>query len=78
VTTGGLFRVVIFRRGQLDQTALDWLKTNFYKTELELGRCLRLPQEVPCECDIHLTCPKFVTPRSTSHGLKNGWAPRNN
>lgn len=49
------------RRGQLDQTALDWLKTNFYKTELELGRCLRLPQEGPCECDIYLTCPKFVT-----------------
>ncbi|MEU7769797.1 tyrosine-type recombinase/integrase [Micromonospora taraxaci] len=49
------------RRGQLDQTALDWLKTNFYKTELELGRCLRLPQEGPCECDIYLSCPKFVT-----------------
>jgi integrase len=49
------------RRGQLDQTALDWLKTNFYKTELELGRCLRLSQEGPRECDIYLTCPKFVT-----------------
>jgi integrase len=49
------------RRGELDQTALDWLQTNFYKTELELGRCLRLPQEGPCECDIYLTCPKFVT-----------------
>lgn len=32
-------------------------------TELELGRCLRLPQEGPCECDIYLTCPKFVTTR---------------
>jgi integrase len=49
------------RNGQLDQTAIDWLKTNFYKTELELGRCLRLPQEGPCECDLYLTCPKFVT-----------------
>lgn len=49
------------RRGQLDQSALDWLKTNFYKTELELGRCLRLPQEGPCECDLYLTCPQFVT-----------------
>lgn len=49
------------RRGELDSNALDWLKTNFYKTELELGRCLRLPQEGPCECDIYLTCPKFVT-----------------
>lgn len=49
------------RNGQLDQTAIDWLKTNFYKTELELGRCLRLPQEGPCECDLYLTCSKFVT-----------------
>ncbi|MDH6709154.1 integrase [Kitasatospora sp. MAA19] len=49
------------RSGQLDQDALDWLKTNFYKTELELGRCLRLPQEGPCECDLYLSCAKFVT-----------------
>ncbi len=48
-------------RGELDQTAIDRLQTNFYKTELELGHCLRLPQEGPCECDIYLTCPKFVT-----------------
>lgn len=49
------------RSGQLDQDALDWLKTNFYKTELELGRCLRFPQEGPCECELYLTCAKFVT-----------------
>ncbi|MER7754888.1 tyrosine-type recombinase/integrase [Kitasatospora sp. NPDC097643] len=49
------------RSGLLDQDALDWLKTNFYKTELELGRCLRLPQEGPCECDLYLSCAKFVT-----------------
>lgn len=49
------------RAGQLGQDALDWLKTNFYKTELELGHCLRLPQEGPCECDLYLTCAKFVT-----------------
>jgi len=35
------------RAGQLGQDALDWLKTNFYKTELELAHCLRLPQEGP-------------------------------
>ncbi|MGW4824652.1 hypothetical protein ACWEP4_38445 [Streptomyces sp. NPDC004227] len=34
---------------------------NFFKTELELGRCLRLPAEGPCECDLYLTCAKFVT-----------------
>jgi hypothetical protein len=49
------------RAGQLGQDAPDWLKTNFYKTELELGHCLRLPQEGPCECDLYLTCTKFVT-----------------
>ena len=49
------------RAGRLDQDALDWLKTNFYKTELELGRCMRLPQEGPCECDLYLSCTKFIT-----------------
>src|SRR5258708_2206390 len=36
-------------------------RTIFFKTELELGRCLRLPQEGPCECELYLTCAKFVT-----------------
>jgi len=49
------------RAGQLGQDALDWIKTSFYKTELELGHRLRLPQEGPCECDLYLTCAKFVT-----------------
>jgi len=26
-----------------------------------VGHCLRLPQEGPCECDLYLTCAKFVT-----------------
>ena len=47
--------------GELTEEAVNWLKTNFYKTELELGRCLRLPQEGPCECDLYLSCSKFVT-----------------
>jgi len=49
------------RAGALSASAVDWLKTNFFKTELELGHCLRLPQEGPCECDLYLTCAKFVT-----------------
>jgi hypothetical protein len=40
------------RGGILSQHAVEWLKTNFFKTELELGRCLRLPEEGPCECDL--------------------------
>jgi hypothetical protein len=51
----------ILRSGGLSTHAVDWLKTNFFKTELELGHCLRLPQEGPCECDLYLTCAKFVT-----------------
>lgn len=47
------------RHGELSQEAVNWLKSNFYKTELELGRCLRFPQEGPCECDLYLTCSKF-------------------
>jgi hypothetical protein len=47
--------------GKLDSEAVHWLQTNFLKTELELGHCLRLPAEGPCECDLVLTCPKFVT-----------------
>jgi len=49
------------RVGELSASAVDWLKSNFFKTELELGRCLRLPQEGPCECELYLTCAKFVT-----------------
>lgn len=49
------------RAGALPPAEVDWLKTNFLKTELELGHCLRLPQEGPCECDLFLTCAKFVT-----------------
>ncbi len=49
------------RNGTLPDASIDWLKTHFFKTELELGRCLRLPAEGPCECDLYLTCAKFVT-----------------
>src|SRR6266851_3818592 len=46
---------------RLDAATVDWLKTNFLKTELELGHCLRLPQEGPCECELYLRCSKFFT-----------------
>ena len=49
------------RSGALAQSEISWIKENFFKTELELGRCLRLPREGPCECDLYLTCAKFVT-----------------
>jgi len=49
------------KAGFLLASDIDWLQTNFFKTELELGHCLRLPQEGPCECDLYLNCAKFVT-----------------
>lgn len=49
------------RSGAVPAGTVDWLKANFFKTELELGHCLRLPQEGACECDLALTCAKFVT-----------------
>ena len=44
------------RAGTLPTESVEWLKANFFKTELELGHCLRLPQEGPCECDLYLNC----------------------
>jgi integrase len=49
------------RAGALSASAVDWLRSNFLKTELELGHCLRLPSEGPCECDLYLNCSRFVT-----------------
>jgi integrase len=51
----------IIRAGTLTGSDIDWLQSNFFKTALELGHCLRLPSEGPCECDLYLTCAKFVT-----------------
>jgi hypothetical protein len=51
----------LVRSGELAADEVHWLKSNYFKTELELGRCLRLPQEGPCECDLYLNCAKFVT-----------------
>jgi hypothetical protein len=47
--------------GRLDDQAIHWLQSNFLKTELELGHCLRLPAEGPRECELMLSCPKFLT-----------------
>ncbi len=49
------------RNRELTPETVDWLKDNFFRTELELGHCLRLPAEGPCECDLFLTCAKFIT-----------------
>ncbi|HUH70813.1 MAG TPA: tyrosine-type recombinase/integrase [Mycobacterium sp.] len=55
---------------QIGQETLDWLKSNYSKTELELGHCLRLPAEGPCECDLYLRCSKFFTTREYAPRLR--------
>lgn len=57
--------------GKLPDSDVEWLKTNFYRTELELGHCLRLPQEGPCECDLYLSCAKFVTTKDYAPRLRD-------
>ena len=49
------------RAGAMPPDSIAWLKANFFRTELELGHCLRLPEDGPCECDLYLTCSKFIT-----------------
>lgn len=61
------------RSGELSAATVDWLKSNFFKTELELGHCLRTPQEGPCECDLYLTCTKFVTTPAYAPRLRRRW-----
>jgi hypothetical protein len=51
----------LVQSGEFGESEIRWLKEHYFQTELELGRCLRLPQEGPCECDLYLTCAKFVT-----------------
>jgi hypothetical protein len=58
------------REHRLDPEAVSWLQTNFLKTELELGHCLRTPAEGPCECDLVLTCSKFLTTSDYAPRLK--------
>lgn len=58
------------RAGELSDSTVDWIKTNFFKTELELGHCLRLPQEGPCECELYLSCAKFVTTKEYAPRLR--------
>jgi len=60
VTTAGPSASAL-RNHDLPPDAVHWLKANFFRTELELGHCLRLPAEGPCECDLFLSCAKFIT-----------------
>lgn len=57
--------------GTVSAADLDWLKCHFFKTELELGHCLRLPEEGPCECDLYLFCAKFLTTRQKAPRLRH-------
>lgn len=58
---------------RLPQRELDWLKANFFKTELELGACVRLPEEGPCECELFFVCSKFFTTKEHAPRLRRRW-----
>jgi hypothetical protein len=55
---GVLFKISGFTSSRKARL-LEVLHPFFFKTELELGHCLVLPQEGPCECELYLNCPKF-------------------
>lgn len=61
------------RDNTLPQAEVEWLQSNFYKTEMELGACTRLPAEGPCECELFLTCGKFFTTRAHAPRLRRRW-----
>jgi integrase len=61
------------RARTLPTESVEWLKASFFKTELELGHCLGLPQEGPCECDLYLNCAKFMTTREYAPRLRARW-----
>jgi hypothetical protein len=61
----------ILHAGTVSAADIDWLKCHFFKTELELGHCLRLPEEGPCECDLYLFCAKFLTTRQKAPRLRH-------
>jgi hypothetical protein len=65
------------RNRELGPETVDWLKDNFFRTELELGHCLRLPGEGPCECDLFLTCAKSITTPPTRPAARDGHARSN-
>lgn len=73
---------------ELSEHERDLLDHHYYRTELGLGNCIRLPEEGPCECELYLTCVKFfATPahaarlrgkfesgtRLVREALANGW-----
>lgn len=61
------------RNRELSAQQLDWLNSNFLKSELELGACLKLPEEGPCECELYLTCAKFFTTTEHAPRLRRRW-----
>ena len=57
---------------------MSWLRTNFLKTELELGHCLRTPADGPCECDLVLTCSEFLITSEYAPDSEPGSTARTN
>lgn len=63
----------LIRNNDLSARQLDWLNSNYFKSELELGACLKLPDEGPCECELFLTCAKFFTTTEHAPRIRHRW-----
>lgn len=55
---------------------VDWLETDFFKAEMELGHCLCVPEEDPCQRDLYLWWP--VSRRRRPILVASGTAERPN
>jgi len=63
----------LIRNKELSAQQIDWLKSNYLKSELELGACLKLPDEGPCECELFMTCAKFFTTAEHAPRIRRRW-----
>jgi len=63
----------LIRNKELSAQQIDWLQSNYFKSELELGACLKLPDEGPCECELFMTCAKFFTTAEHAPRIRRRW-----
>jgi site-specific recombinase XerD len=63
----------LIRHKELSAKQLDWLNSNYFKSELELGACLKLPEEGPCECELFWLCARFFTTEGHAPRIRRRW-----
>ena len=63
---------------RITEADVDWLKTNFVKTELELGHCLRRRRKRPASATSTCAAPSSSPPPRTPPGcgIASAWSRR--